>query len=265
MPTIQAVLDSIEAAAPRAWQEEWDNAGLQVGSGDLSRRECTGVVVTLDVTEETVREAAETGANLILSHHPLLFRGLKVINEATPATRMVISALQQDIVIYAAHTNIDAAPGGVNWRLAEMLGLRNIRPLVPAEPENVGPGCIGELEKPVAVEDMLALIARTIRIPCLRHNEITVKTVSKVALCGGNGTEFIGEALRQGADLFLTADLKYHYFQEGDGRMLIVDGGHYETEVQVLDVFCELISKKFPNFAVRRARTPSNPVRYYLA
>ena len=269
MVTIQDIIVAIEEFAPRDWQEPWDNAGVQVGC-DLER-ECTGVLLTLDVSEVAVSEAVRAGANLIVSHHPLIFAELKAITEATPVERTVREAILNGIVVYSAHTNMDAAPGGVNGKLAEMLGLRDVEPLVPglqrAERGRVGMGAIGSLPEAMEVERFLDRIKEVIGIPHLRHSALATKTVQRIALCGGNGTEFIGVALERGAELYLTSDIKYHQlFDAGAaGLLTLVDGGHYQTERHVVELFYALISKKFPTFAPRCTLTAqgSDPVRYY--
>lgn len=369
MPTLDDIIVPIETAAPRAWQESWDNAGWQVCPNDPRQTECSGALLTLDVTEAAVSEAARAGFNLILSHHPLLFKGLKRIAGSTPQERIVAAAIRSGIAIYSAHTNMDAAPGGVNFRLAEMLGLQNATVLIPREndlvklvfytptaeaervrhavleagaghigrydscsynsegfgtfraasdtcrpfaghigelhrePETrtetvvpryltgpivdtlkkvhpyeepaydiiplelpysaVGFGCVGDLPEAVSTAEFLQRIAQTLNMPYLRHSEPATETVRRVALCGGSGAEFIPAAIAAGAQMYLTADLKYHDFQRGAGLVTLVDGGHFETERQVLDVFYELISKKIPNFAIRRSAVPSNAVGYF--
>lgn len=266
MPTLSDIIAPLEAAAPCAWQEAWDNAGWQVCPDDPAAVACTGALVTMDVTEAVVSEAVREGINLIISHHPLLFSGIKQVTGATAAERIVAGAIRHGIGIYSAHTNMDSAPGGVNHRLAGMLGLTNIDVLVPnltpGTPAGVGIGCVGDLPEAVPTADYLRHTAEVIGIPCLRHSEIATTDVRRVALSGGSGSEFIPAAIAAGAQLYLTADLKYHDFQRGEGVITLVDGGHFETEHQLMDVFCELISKKIPTFAVRRATTPSNPVSY---
>lgn len=133
MPTLNDIIAPIETAAPRAWQESWDNSGWQVCPADPKTTPCTGALLTLDVTEAVVGEAARERYNLIVSHHPLLFKGLKHITGSTPQERIVAAAIRHSIAIYSAHTNMDSAPGGVNFRLAEMLGLTDIEVLVPRE------------------------------------------------------------------------------------------------------------------------------------
>lgn len=202
------------------------------------------MLLSLDATEAVVDEAVREGLNLVVCHHPLLFRGVKRLVGATAVERIVARALQHGIGIYAAHTNMDAAPGGVNFRLAERLGLRQTRVLVPGAVPGVGLGCVGELAEEVPTEQFLDHLTRTLGLPCLRHSAIATDSVRRVAVCGGSGSEFIEAAGAAGAQLYLTADLKYHDFQRAEGRLTLVDGGHFETERQILDVFYELISKK---------------------
>ncbi len=263
-PTLSEVIEPIEEAAPKGWQEEWDNTGWQVAPGDPEQMGCSGVLLSLDATEAVVDEAVREGLNLVVCHHPLLFRGVKRLVGATAVERIVARALQHGIGIYAAHTNMDAAPGGVNFRLAERLGLRQTRVLVPGAVPGMGLGCVGELAEEVPTEQFLDHLTRTLGLPCLRHSAIATDSVRRVAVCGGSGSEFIEAAGAAGAQLYLTADLKYHDFQRAEGRLTLVDGGHFETERQILDVFYELISKKIPNFAIHRAVVPSNAVGYRI-
>ncbi len=259
MTLLRDVMEALEAFAPLAWQEEWDNSGLQVGE---SHQPVRAVLLTLDVTESSIDQALEQGCDLIVSHHPLLFRGIRQVTDATPVERIVARALRRGIAIYSCHTNIDNAPGGVNVRLAERLGIRPEGPLVPsAHHPQVGAGRIGTLEEPLPLEAFLERTARLLGVGCLRHAG-GGGLVRRVALCGGSGSEFIDTACRQ-ADLYLTADLKYHDFQRAAPDFALVDAGHYETEQQVLEIFSEQISKKIPTFAVRRGDSPSNPVNYF--
>lgn len=262
--TLSEVIEPIETAAPLAWQEEWDNSGWQVAVGDPQRVECRSVLLSLDVTEAVVEQAVREGIDLIVSHHPLLFRGVKRLTGETAVERIVAAALRHGISIYAAHTNMDAAPGGVNFRLARMLGLEAPTVLVPGAQAGVGLGCVGELPEAVPTGEFLRHVAQALGTPCLRHGPIATETLRRIALCGGSGGEFIPAAVAAGAQLYLTADLKYHDFQQGEGRITLVDGGHFETERHVLDVFYDLISKKIPNFAIHRATVPSNPVGYLV-
>ncbi|MDE6499386.1 MAG: Nif3-like dinuclear metal center hexameric protein, partial [Rikenella sp.] len=207
--TLDEVIAGVEAVAPVAWQEEWDNCGWQIVDRDPKEIECSGVLLSLDVTEAVVEQAVREGANLIVCHHPLLFRGVKRLTGATAVERIVAEAVRQRVAIYAAHTNMDVAPGGVNDRLARILGLEKTEVLVPGAQAGVGLGRVGELAEAVPTGEFLTRIARLLGVPSLRHSELATETVRRVALCGGSGGEFVPQALAAGAQLYLTADLKY--------------------------------------------------------
>jgi dinuclear metal center YbgI/SA1388 family protein len=249
--------------APLQWQESYDNAGLQVG--DLNA-EAHKALICLDITEEVVEEAIAKKCDLIISHHPLIFRGLKHLTPETYIERAVMKSIKHDIAMISMHTNLDNSYLGVSRVLAERLSLKNLHLLQPsdAEPELCGAGMIGEFEKPMEEVDFLALVADTIGSPCLRHSALSGRKIQKVALCGGSGTPFMPDALRQKADAYLTADIKYHDFFVPEGNILLVDGGHFETEQFTKELLCELIRKKFPTFAAEIAETRTNAVYYFV-
>ena len=250
----------IEELAPLKYQEGYDNAGFCVG---LPSSEAKGVLLCVDVTEEIIDEAIAMGANMIVSHHPVIFNGLKHITGSNYVERMVAKALKHDIILYAAHTNLDNVPYGVNWTIARQLGLQDIQLLAPlsADPQ-AGAGAVGNLQESVQVENWLALLKQHFAIPHLRHNRPPKPKVQRIAICGGNGAFLIDAAVAAGADCLISADFKYHNFFDADNRLLIVDAGHYETEKCVLSIFFDLLTKKMPNFAVRITGKISNPVIY---
>ena len=260
--TVNDILNCITEIAPLQWQEHYDNAGIQVV--DLNA-DAHKALIALDVTEELVDEAIAKQCDLIISHHPLIFHGLKHLTPDTYIERVVVKAVKHDIAIISMHTNLDNSYLGVSRVLAERLGLLNLKLLQPSEtePEMCGAGMIGEFEKPLDELDFLNLVANTIGSPCLRHSALTGKMIEKVALCGGSGTPFMSDALRQQADAYLTADIKYHDFFIPEGRILLVDGGHFETEQFTKQLIKELIQKKIPNFAAEIAVTNTNAVHYY--
>ena len=261
--TVKDILNCITEVAPLQWQESYDNAGLQVG--DLNA-EAHKALICLDITEEVVEEAIAKKCGLIISHHPLIFRGLKHLTPETYIERAVMKAVKHDIAMVSMHTNLDNSYLGVSRVLAERLGLKNLHLLQPSniEPEFCGAGMMGEFEKPMEEVDFLGLVADTIGSPCLRHSELTGRKIQKVALCGGSGTPFMPDALRQKADAYLTADIKYHDFFVPEGNILLVDGGHFETEQFTKVLLCELIRKKFPTFAAEIAETRTNAVYYFV-
>ena len=257
------MLSALEQFAPLPLQESWDNAGLQLG---LTEAEVSGALLCLDVNEQTVDEAIRKGCNLIVSHHPLLFRGLKQITDGDYVQRCVIKAIKHDISMISMHTNLDNSYLGVSRVLADKLGMKNLHILQPSEcePELCGAGMVGEFENPMEEVDFLQLVAKTIGSPCLRHSALTGRKIKKVALCGGSGSPFMAEALRQKADVYLTADIKYHDFFVPDGNILLVDGGHFETEQFTKELINEVITKKIPTFAAEIAETRTNAVFYFV-
>ena len=353
----------LEAYAPLAWQESYDNAGLLTGSPD---REVKKALITLDVTPQVMEEALETGADLIIAHHPLIFGALKHLRGGNMVEDLVIKAIKNDLALYAIHTNLDNVAGGVNARLAKQLGLTDTRVLAPAGklkklvvfvPEEftdrvrthmldagaghigryshcsfgvhgegsfkalegthpfvgkqgelhfekevrlesvvpdalvskvltamlevhpyeevaydiyplennntlVGAGLMGRLEVPLKPEAFLKRVKETLRAQQIRHGILLNRPVEKVAICGGSGGFLMEKAFAAGADAFVTADLKYHDFFRFQEQMLLVDAGHYETEQFTKDLLFDLLTKKFPNFALQISIYNTNPVSF---
>ena len=246
---IREIIDALEKFAPLPLQESYDNAGLQIG---LTETEVSGALLCLDVTEEVIREAVSLECNLVISHHPLLFRGLKTISDSTYVERCVRMAIQNEICIYAAHTNLDNLPTGVNGILAQVLEMTNcqiLRPMKGLDIPEVGAGMIGDLLYPLPMDLFLEKVKAALRLPVLRTARTDKQVVSRVAICGGAGSFLIEDAIAQGADIYLTGDLKYHDFQQAEGRIAMVDVGHYESEQFSKELIYSIISKKFSNFA----------------
>jgi dinuclear metal center YbgI/SA1388 family protein len=265
MPTIRKVTTYLETIAPRQLQESYDNAGLIVGDPD---REVTGVLTCLDSTEAIVAEAAERGCNLIVAHHPIVFRGLKSITGRNYVERTVIAAIKHDIAIYAIHTNLDNVRfQGVNERIAQRLGLSQLEILAPKPaPEMdqpVGSGMIGILPAAMTEQAFLTHVKERMGASVIRHTELLGHPIRRVALCGGAGSFLLPQARAAGAQAFVTADYKYHEFFDADGRILIADIGHFESEQFTIDLLCELIREKFRTFAVLQTQHTTNPVRYF--
>ena len=362
---ISEIISAIEYFAAPELQEEYDNAGLITGQHGQN---CTGVLCTLDVTMDVIQEAKQNNLNLVLAHHPIIFRGLKRINGKNYVERIIIEAIKNDIAIYAAHTNLDNILLGVNGMIARKLGLENIRILDPkkkmlrrlitfapvdnaeevrqavfqagagkigkygecsfntlgtgtfkaeegADPyvgeigkqhqeqetkieivfpfylenqvvraliqahpyeevaydiftmENrhfgIGSGIIGELAEPKDEKEFLKVLRNTFHAEGIRHTDFIQRPVKKIALCGGAGSFLIPAALSAGADIYISADMKYHEFFDGDGKMMLADIGHYESEQFTTDLLHDLLVEKFPNFAVLKTSINTNPVRYF--
>ena len=230
---LREIINSIESVAPRSAQEQWDNSGMQVGD---TGREIHSVLLTTDVTTDVVNEAIILGCDLIISHHPLLFHGLKQVCGQTPQARIVEMAIKHDIAIYSAHTNLDSVVGGINTSLAERLGLIDCRLLTES-----GLGAIGRLPKPVNYLDLIGTIRAKLDCTYVRYTRPAKEQVLTVALCGGSGAEFIEQAIEQGADVYLTADCKYHEFQNADGRIGLIDIDHWYSERHAREIFRDII------------------------
>jgi len=356
----------LENLAPLAYQEDYDNSGLIVGDPN---REVYSALISLDCTEAVVQEAVETVCQVVVSHHPIVFRGLKKFNGKTYVERVVEMAIRNNIAIYAIHTNLDNVTGGVNTRICETLGLKNLRILAPkagllkklvtfvplehaervrsdlfnagagyignysdvsfnaegtgtfkanenahpfvgatgelhrekemrieivypgliernliaaliaAHPyeevaydlcpltnqhEQVGAGIVGEFDETLPERAFLAHVKEKMQARVIRHTDFTNKPIKRVAVCGGAGSSLLKQAIAAGADAFITADFKYHEFFDAEGKVLIADIGHFESEQFTQQLLFEIISKKFSNFAVRLTKTNTNPVKYYI-
>ncbi|MCC8144461.1 MAG: Nif3-like dinuclear metal center hexameric protein [Tannerellaceae bacterium] len=364
MVKVKDILKELEKYAPLPLQEDFDNAGVQVGDTNQS---VTGILICLDVTEEVIDEAIEMDCNLVISHHPLAFKPFKSLTGKTYIERCIIKACKHDLVVYSAHTNMDNTVGGVNYQLACMIGLQNVRILSPqqqsllklvtfvpkgyaeaarsalfnagagstgnydscsynsigegtfranegADPfvgepgklhtekevrietilpafrkagvtrallsvhpyeepafdfyplnntwTQAGSGVVGEL--PVA-EDELSFLQRLkdiFHLESIRHSAFTGREIREVALCGGSGAFLIKEAIGYGADIFITGEAKYNDFYDVEDKILLAVIGHYESEVCTNDIFYNIISKKFPTFALHFSNVNSNPVKY---
>jgi len=356
----------LEILAPLNYQEDYDNSGLIVGHPD---KEVHQALLSLDCTEAIVDEAIEKQCEVIISHHPIVFRGLKRFNGKTYVERVVEKAIKNNIAIYAIHTNLDNVTEGVNAKICEMLELKNCRILSPktgllkklvtyvpeakaeqvrnalfhagagnigdysecsfnaegtgtfkggedtnpyvGEPgkrhyenevrietvypaaieskllmalflahpyeevaydlynltnqhQQVGSGMIGELEEEMSGEEFLFVIKQSMDAKVIRHTALTGKPVKRVAVCGGAGSFLLKHAISAGADFFVTADFKYHEFFDAEGKLVIADIGHFESEQFTVQLLYDIIQKKFPNFAVRLTEINTNPVKYFI-
>ena len=365
MVKIKDIISHLESIAPKAYQESYDNAGLIIGNAHTT---CTGVLVTLDCIEEIVDEAIDKNCNLVVAHHPIVFKGLKQLNGKNYVERTVIKAIKNDVAIYAIHTNLDNVHHGVNAQIAKVLGLVNARILAPksetlnklvtfcpvdntrevlealhtsgagnigdysdcsfkvtgtgqfkpnedatpflgeanrleevkedrieliypkvlesqiisslreAHPyeevafyiqtlENVNPdigsGMIGELANPLRPEEFLTFLKEKMNLKVIRHTHVNQETISKVAVCGGAGSFLLNKTLSAKADAFVTSDFKYHEFFDAEGKLMIADVGHYESEIFTKDLLHSFLTEKFPNIATYLSGVNTNPVQYF--
>lgn len=363
---IAEIIHHLETIAPPVLQEDYDNAGLITGNANW---ECSGVLCSLDATEAVVEEARAHNCNLIVAHHPIVFRGLKKITGKNYIEQTIISAIKNDIAIYAIHTNLDNIIKGVNAKIADKLALKNRQVLAPKENvlmklftfaplahaenvrtalfnagagsignysecsfnaegkgtfkagentnpfvgeqqlrhteeevkievifpfyqqrnilaalfaahpyeevaydivplanqyKNIGSGLLGELEIEKTGQEFLDLLKKAFGLAVIRHTELLQKPVKKVAVCGGAGSFLTGKAIAAGADFYITADVKYHEFFDAGGKLVIADIGHWESEQFTIELLYDILQAKFPNFAVLKTKTVTNPVHYFV-
>ena len=256
---IREIVSALERFAPLPLQDGFDNAGMQIG---LTDAEATGALLCLDVTEAVLDEAIALGCNLVISHHPLLFKGYKSITGKDYVERCILKAIKNDLAIYSAHTNLDNAVGGVNFKIAEKIGLKNVCILDVKEGPEAGAGIIGELETPETELEFLKRIKKTFEAGCLQHTKLTGREIQKVALCGGAGAFLIPLAIKSRADIFITGEIKYHEYFGHDTDILLAEIGHYESEQYTKEIFYTIIRDLFPNFAVHLTKVNTNPIKY---
>lgn len=363
---VSDITQYLESIAPRAYQESYDNSGLLTGSPN---QEVKGIVVTLDCTEDVVEEALALNCNLIVAHHPIIFKGLKKLTGSNYVERTIVKAIKNDLAIYAIHTNLDNVHRGVNKKIAEKIGLHNLKILAPKpntlaklvtfipteqadkvldhlyaagagqignykncsfqvngtgtfmpndeanphigkanqkesvkevraevifpahlecgvlnalkkshpyeevayyitsltnENQEIGSGMVGELAVEMEPMAFLKHLKKSMDLQVIRHTEAINKPVRSVAVCGGSGSFLLPSAIRSGAQVFITADFKYHEYFDADNQIIIADIGHYESEVFTKDLLTGILKEKFPTFAVNFSRTSTNPVRYLI-
>lgn len=256
LPTIGQIISAIEQAAPRSAQEQWDNSGLLVGSG---ARPCEGVMLCLDVTPMVIRQAIQKGCNLVVSHHPLIFKGIKVVNDTTLQGRALIDAIRNDIAVYCAHTSLDNAPApyGVSCEMARMLNAQ-----VSATLSETGTGVIAKLRSPMAPQAFTKLCAEVFTASGVRHSPYPSSAIETIALGSGACGFLIPEAMAGGAQAIVTSDVRYHDFLDYADSIFIVDLTHFDTEKCTKEIFKRIISQKFPNFAPVFCADETNPIEF---
>ena len=260
---IKEVLEALERFAPLPLQEDYDNAGLQVGLTEAW--EVSGALLCLDVTEEVVDEAIANGCNLIVSHHPLIFQKLRCVSDKTMVQRIVFKAIENKIAIVSMHTNMDSARGGVNWKIAEKMGLRDVAFLgetKTVEEVQGASGIIGNLPKPMEAADFIKMLKTTFGVECVQANELLERPISRVALCGGAGSFLLGDAIAAGADAFVTGEMHYHDYFDTEQKIQIAVIGHYQSEQFTKEVFREIIERDCPGVKCYMSEVNTNPIKY---
>lgn len=257
------VVNALERFAPLPLQEDYDNAGLQVG---LTEGEVSGALLCLDVTEDIVDEAIANGCNLIVSHHPLIFHKLRRLSDEDYVQRTVMKAVKHDVAIVAMHTNMDAALGGVNFKIAEKLGLsapRFFGKMQEVDGEKGGEGVIGAFSEAMAADDFVALIKERFDVECVMTNELLRRPIKTVALCGGAGDFLLPDAVRAGADAFITGEMHYHQYFGYEQVIQIAVLGHYQSEQFTKEIFRDIIARECPGVRCVLSEINTNPILYW--
>ena len=259
------LIQFLESIAPPIFQEDYDNAGLIVGDPSMDIK---GVMVCLDSIEEVIDEAIAKNCNVVVAHHPIIFRGLKKINGKNYIERTIIKAIKNDIAIYAIHTNLDnVLYNGVNQKIAQKLKLKSCKILsensqLTSKKRPIGAGIIGELKTGMTSTAFLKYLKKEMHVSVIRHTAVIKGKIKRVAICGGSGSFLLSKAKAAKADVFITADFKYHEFFDADKELMIADIGHYESEQFTIELLHELISKKFRKFAAHYTKVNTNPINY---
>ncbi|MCM1491139.1 MAG: Nif3-like dinuclear metal center hexameric protein [Muribaculum sp.] len=257
---VKDIAKAIEDFAPLKLKENWDNPGLQVGDPEM---DVSAVLLCLDVTEEIMQEAIKRDCNMIVSHHPLIFGGLKRLTGASPVERIAADALRRNIAIYSAHTNLDSTFEGVSYEMAHMLEVTDCKPLEPSQTgnETQGLGIVGNI-KPTPKLEFLRKVKDVFEVRDLRYSAQTPGiVVRKVALCGGSGGSLLKEALSSGADVYLCGDLKYHDYTTYGQDILLADIGHFESELCSRKILFRAIKEQNPDCVIYFSECEKNPIR----
>lgn len=236
---ISEVIELIEKEAPLCLAYQWDNSGFLCG--DINK-DIQSVYLTLDINKKTVDEAVKAGADMIISHHPIMFGGIKRINYNDPDGYVIKRLIENDIAVYAAHTSMDCAKHGINELLAQKLDLKNIEVI---EKNEKYPDCgLGRIAKTdmISVKELAKKVKEKLDTPFVRVSGDTEKAVTVVAVGSGACDDLIPNAIELGADVLITADMKYHIAMDAAERGLaVIDAGHYPTEFFVVDIFKKII------------------------
>lgn len=234
------IINKIEKICPQNLAYPWDNVGLLCGD---KSKEIKTVLVTLDTNVNVVKEAVGEGADMIISHHPILLNGIKRIDYSTPTGEMLKLLIENGIVLFAAHTNMDTANGGINDALAKLFELKNIKILEQHTADNnAGLGRYGELNRKMKLSELAELTKINLKTPCVRVSGDLNKEISYLAVASGSCSEIIPLAKSLGCDAIITGDMKYHNTIDNvESGISIIDAGHYPTETIVMDIFEDIL------------------------
>ena len=259
MVKVKDIAKAIESFAPKSLQESYDNSGLQVGDPE---KPVSAVLLCLDVTDDVIKEARQRECNMIVSHHPLIFHGLKSLTGADLTQKLVLKALKEDIAIYSAHTNLDSVWDGVSHEIARRLAVKDIEVLAPHDSDSrVGLGVVGNIS-PLPKIEFLRKIKDTFKVSALRYSAQSPSlVVRRVAVCGGSGASLISAAIKAKADILVTGDVKYHDFTSYGDDIIIADIGHYESEICATEILSRIIRERFQDLTTYFSDSESNPIK----
>jgi len=265
---LKDILAYVGQFAPWELAEPWDNVGLMVGNPD---QEATGVLIALDPTRQVIEEAILKKANIILTHHPLIFHPLKSINTATPIGQFLKKALAHDIAVVSCHTNLDIISDGVSDALARVLYLHNTRPLtLTGNRPDQGFGKVGNLPKPMQGKAFIHFVAQRLQLEAMMIAGPLPATVSTIAVCGGSGSDLAEAALQGGADVYITAELKHSVARWAeDNGLCVIDAGHFATENIIIPFLLARMTAFFAEnhnpAPVMASQRQNSPLRFYIA
>jgi dinuclear metal center YbgI/SA1388 family protein len=257
---LKEITNILEKWCPLNSAEEFDNVGLLIGNSDEIIKKA---IITIDTTEKVIDEAIRNNCNLVITFHPLIFNGLKNITQQTYVEKIVFKAIQNNVNIYAIHTNLDNNPKGVNYKICQKMELNNTKFLISKNEGAFGMGMIGELNKEFSELDFFNFLKSKMNIKNIKHSPFIGKKIKKVAVLGGSGSFAIENAIAEEADCYLTSDLKYHDYFKADSKILLADIGHYESEQFTKELILEFLNKKIPKFACIISKSNTNPVNYF--
>ena len=260
MTRVAQVVEVLEQLAPLRLAEEWDNVGLLVGDPDA---EVSRVMTCLTVTPETVAEAVEGGAQLIVTHHPLPFRPLKHVTTASTPGRLLLDLIRHQVAVYSAHTAFDSAQAGINQHLAIGLGLQEIRPLTPdpLDPEE-GVGRWGFVSEPLTLRELAERAKTFLGIDQLRLVGADDRPVNSVAIACGAGSSLLDLAIQAGCDAMVTGEASFHACLEAEARNLgLVLPGHFASERFAMLSMADYVAEQLAHVEVWTSARESDPLR----
>ena len=262
MRTVREIEEALFRLAPMEMKEDWDNVGLLCGHSD---KQVERILVALDPFPDVAAEAEAVGAQLIVTHHPLIFSPVRAVNDRSVVGKTILFLVEHGIAAVNMHTNLDSAPDGVNDLLAQTLGLRNFQVLAPAGQDDQGRpyglGRFGSVD-PCGLHDFLHLVSEKLQCGGIRYAD-GGKPVQKVAVGGGACGEFLPRVLELGCDTFVTADLKYNMFADAkDLGLNLIDAGHFPTENLICNTLASFLKKEFPDLDVILAKKHTDVVKF---